>query len=126
MIKYFAFSFSTADGWVDGGWYCCTSSNLCGADEGDCDVDSECAGSLICGTNNCPSGFYYSGFDCCKRNPIGKYQLFLIYFTERGFDSLAYGPDSVQPGAWTVGVLWDPKIVAIAIYLYISIHISCS
>ena len=91
MIKYFAFSFSTADGWVDGGWYCCTSSNLCGADQGDCDVDSECAGSLICGTNNCPSGFYYSGFDCCKRNPIGKYQK---------------------------SSLGDPEVVAIAIYMF--------
>ena len=46
-----------------------------------------------------------------------------MYFTERGFDSLVYGPDSDQPGAWTVGVLGDPEVVAIAIYLYISIHI---
>ena len=113
-MKYFAFSFSTADGWVDEAWYCCSSSNLCGADEGDCDNDSECAGSLICGTNNCPSGFLMgTKFDCCKRNPIGKFKLFLIYFTERGFDSLVYGLDSVQPGAWTVGVLGDPEVVAI-------------
>ena len=49
-------------------WSCCTSSNPCGVDEGDCDKDSDCAGNLVCGTNNCKSSnsaWSSSGFDCC-------------------------------------------------------------
>ena len=30
--------------------------------EGDCNADSECAGDLVCGTDNCPWG---DGDDCC-------------------------------------------------------------
>lgn len=39
---------------------------LCGADEGDCDDDSECEEGLICGSDNCPedSGFHDT-HDCC-------------------------------------------------------------
>ena len=47
---------------------CCTSSNPCGLNEGDCDNDSECNGNLICGTDNCQSldsGWAASDFDCC-------------------------------------------------------------
>ena len=46
---------------------CCTTSNLCGINQGDCDSDDECSGNLVCGTNNCPSPFP-SNADCCE-NP---------------------------------------------------------
>ena len=47
---------------------CCTSSNPCGINQGDCDSDSDCNGDLICGKDNCidlwPSfGDVYA--DCC-------------------------------------------------------------
>ena len=45
-------------------WDCCTSSNQCGVNEGDCDSDSECMDGLVCGNNNCPAGAPDS-FDCC-------------------------------------------------------------
>ena len=42
------------------------NNNLCQEWEGDCDKDSDCAGSLKCGNNNCPAHFYWpSGHDCC-------------------------------------------------------------
>ena len=49
-----------------GGWSCCSSSNQCNVDEGDCDSDSHCSGNLKCGTNNCDTtqGFP-SAYDCC-------------------------------------------------------------
>ena len=47
---------------------CCTSSNPCGINQGDCDSDSECNGDLICGNDNCidlwPS-FGNANADCC-------------------------------------------------------------
>ena len=47
-------------------WTCCSSSNPCYHGEGDCDSDDECAGNLICGTNNCGTGD--SDMDCCTTN----------------------------------------------------------
>ena len=45
----------------------CTE-NLCQEWEGDCDHDSECAGSLKCGTNNCPAQFNWNPTeDCCYK-----------------------------------------------------------
>ena len=44
---------------------CCSTSNLCGINEGDCDSDDECSGDLSCGNNNCPAPFP-SNADCCK------------------------------------------------------------
>ena len=53
---------------------CCKSypsSKRCSKGEGDCDNDDECAGSLVCGSNNCAgSGFWGNGGfthqdDCC-------------------------------------------------------------
>jgi len=43
---------------------CCTKDMPCGEDEGDCDTDAECAGSLLCGKDNCPWG---DGDDCCVK-----------------------------------------------------------
>ena len=36
--------------------------------EGDCDSDSQCAGDLVCGTDNCivfDTAWPDSAFDCC-------------------------------------------------------------
>ena len=44
-------------------WSKCTLASLCNEGEGDCDVDSECKGSLVCGKDNCGSGA--AGMDCC-------------------------------------------------------------
>ena len=47
---------------------CCSSTNQCGEGQGDCDADSECLGSLVCGINNCdPSRFPSSNTDCCEK-----------------------------------------------------------
>ena len=50
-----------------GGDGCCgNNDHWCGPNEGDCDSDSDCWGSMRCGSNNCPKG---GGFtkddDCC-------------------------------------------------------------
>ena len=46
---------------------CCTSSNLCALGEGDCDDDTDCAGNLVCGTDNCVNfdSSWPSTSDCC-------------------------------------------------------------
>ena len=44
----------------------CTDSNLCGEDEGDCDLDSQCKDNHKCGNDNCRSSLgFHSQFDCC-------------------------------------------------------------
>ena len=48
---------------ADNDYYCCTSNNPCDIGEGDCDSDDECAGNLVCGTENCAAGNSY--MDCC-------------------------------------------------------------
>ena len=62
-----------------GGDTCCTSSQQCGAGEGDCDSDVDCAGNLKCGEgngfdNNCDTSLgFLSTDDCCYEtgNPYG-------------------------------------------------------
>ena len=49
---------------------CCSVAAPCAINEGDCDIDSECKGNLICGSNNCPAHFP-SKADCCE-SPFGK------------------------------------------------------
>ena len=46
---------------------CCTSSYPCVTGEGDCDSDSDCAGDLVCGTDNCRNfdSAYTAEADCC-------------------------------------------------------------
>ena len=47
------------------GYFC--NINLCQEWEGDCDDDSQCAGSLKCGNDNCPAQFNWpSEHDCCE------------------------------------------------------------
>ena len=52
-------------------WSCCSSTSPCNVGEGDCDFDSDCAGSLTCGMNNCVNDFssngssWSSAADCC-------------------------------------------------------------
>ena len=50
----------------DGNDNCCSieGRGLCKLGEGDCDKDSDCEGSLVCGDDNCPWG---DGDDCCTR-----------------------------------------------------------
>ena len=50
------------------GAHCCSSHNPCGIGGGDCDIDADCSGSLVCGVDNCrgfDSAWSYSSFDCC-------------------------------------------------------------
>jgi len=48
---------------------CCTVDAPCEEGEGDCDDDSDCAGELCCGNNNCKSfaNFYHQKDDCCMK-----------------------------------------------------------
>ena len=68
------------DGIPSTDWSCCSSSRPCSIGKGDCDRDSDCAGGLICGTNNCERNFgktgsnWSSAADCC----IGIYILLRI------------------------------------------------
>ena len=48
-------------------WNCCNDDHKCNENEGDCQSDSDCAGNLVCGTNNCPSDFPDSAYDCCEK-----------------------------------------------------------
>ena len=45
---------------------CCSVERPCGSGEGDCDLDSECIGDLVCGKDNCGERFPVSGADCCQ------------------------------------------------------------
>ena len=53
-------------------WSCCSSSSPCDVGGGDCDYDSDCSGSLTCGSNNCkrdnssPGSNWHSNADCCE------------------------------------------------------------
>ena len=45
---------------------CCTSSNKCDLNQGDCDDDEECGDGLVCGTDNCQLPFPIDA-DCCEK-----------------------------------------------------------
>ena len=53
----------------------CTPSNLCGQNEGDCDVDEDCIAGLVCGVDNCfgVKEFDIEGDadDCCVPEAAG-------------------------------------------------------
>lgn len=42
--------------------HCCTTDSPCGAQEGDCDADDDCEGTLQCGHRNCA---WDGDDDCC-------------------------------------------------------------
>eukprot|EP00092_Neocalanus_flemingeri_P038422 GFUD01041829.1.p1 GENE.GFUD01041829.1~~GFUD01041829.1.p1 ORF type:complete len:633 (+),score=149.63 GFUD01041829.1:55-1953(+) len=48
---------------------CCTNENPCVEGEGDCEVDGECNGDLVCGNNNCKGfgSFFHEKDDCCVK-----------------------------------------------------------
>lgn len=46
----------------------CCDHQLCGLNEGDCDLDSQCAGSLVCGVDNCEGSSFDATDDCCKED----------------------------------------------------------
>ena len=54
-----------------GGKTCCTPTNLCDVDEGDCDSDSDCKEGLKCGSRNCKtkSGLQWDVKDDCCYEP---------------------------------------------------------
>merc|ERR1719150_3046153 len=52
----------------NGGDSCCSSDNMCGDGEGDCDHDGDCL-SGVCGTDNCVGEGFDSTDDCCEPSP---------------------------------------------------------
>ena len=62
-------------------WSCCSATNKCPANEGDCDSSDDCKDGLICGIDNCqslnPGKPFPSGADCCV-DAIGKLHFFSI------------------------------------------------
>ena len=71
------------DTWDQYGGYsdaCCSDQEKCGIDEGDCNLDSECHGSLICKRNSCPTSpgdefrRFHERASCCQQ-PSGIYIL---------------------------------------------------
>ena len=50
--------------WTSYDGSCCTVDKPCGIGEGDCDLDSECIGALVCGKDNCGQEFNPQA-DCC-------------------------------------------------------------
>ena len=59
-----------------GGDHCCARNDvkLCAQDEGDCNTDQDCAGSLVCGDNNCPQSV--------RGIKIINFNIMIIYFRE--------------------------------------------
>ena len=65
--------------WTIEDWDCCSNSSQCGINEGDCDSDIDCIGSLACGSHNCFLNDFLSTVDCCYNpNPSEKLVIFKI------------------------------------------------
>ena len=47
-------------------WSCCTINSTCGINQGDCDSDDECEGTLTCGIANCAGHLFPENSDCCQ------------------------------------------------------------
>ena len=47
---------------------CCSNTNLCTVNQGNCEADGDCIGNLRCGKNNCGSNFP-KGTNCCYKPP---------------------------------------------------------
>ena len=60
-------------------WNCCSDAFPCMLGGGDCDDDSQCAGNLVCGSDNCRRDFsssnsnWMTGADCCRGNLLHLY-----------------------------------------------------
>ena len=53
------------------------------SNEGDCDSNSECLGTMVCGNDNCPherSQWLYPGTDCCHDPDKGRNNYNHSYF----------------------------------------------
>ena len=62
----YEWSFSECDNF----WSCCSSTNPCKDQEGDCDTNADCINDLKCGIRNC-GPLYPENSDCCETE--GKY-----------------------------------------------------
>ena len=70
------------ESWVKYGGYsnaCCSEEEKCTINEGDCNLDAECYGSLVCKPNSCPiskddSKKFHERASCCQQ-PSGSYIL---------------------------------------------------
>ena len=68
--------------WKEYGGYtdaCCSEEEKCTINEGDCNTDTECFGSLICKANSCPKSNdmtrqFHERASCCQQ-PSGTYRL---------------------------------------------------
>merc|ERR1711936_395533 len=51
---------------------CCTPESPCPEGEGDCEIDNDCAGNLVCGNNNCKQfgSFFHEKDDCCVKPSV--------------------------------------------------------
>ena len=50
---------------------CCSEDNPCKEGEGDCDINRDCFGDLVCGSNNCdPNRFSQDWMDCCMKGKL--------------------------------------------------------
>ena len=52
---------------------CCSDQEKCGIDEGDCNSDFECHGSLICKFDSCPIKKGFGERASCCQQPSGSY-----------------------------------------------------
>ena len=48
---------------------CCTIAYPCEENQGRCEEDYECLGSLVCGMDNCVGDTFDDDDDCCESNP---------------------------------------------------------
>ena len=111
MLLLFADGFSqdrfsprSAETWERTGNDACCSNGIagfCGEGDGDCDDDSECAGSLVCGQDNCP---WADGDDCCKQPGMHSVQFSSIKYSRRAiFDVKAISSYKSLDGNSAVG-----------------------
>ena len=66
---------STWDNYTDA---CCSDQEKCGINEGDCNSNSECHGSLICKLDSCPTNQEFGERASCCQQPSGSYVMGMI------------------------------------------------
>ena len=67
-------------------WSCCTTEHRCGINQGDCDSDNECEGTLTCGIGNCAGHLFPDNADCCQEP--GKWSNIFSMFLEKILKSI--------------------------------------